>query len=241
VQSIVQTLLLEDIGEVKFKRSVRSRAIRIRVDHKEGVTVIMPVYSTEKNALRFVYEKKNWIRKSLKRQEDIRNQQTIFTETSIFTTRMHSLYMFRHNKNTVKSVVSGDKIVIWFPSYADVTDNRIQTVVRRAIFEAWRIEAKKYLPGRIAVLAKQFNYKYSNISLKNTKSRWGSCSATNNINLNIQLMRLSDRLIDYVILHELTHTQYKNHQQSFWNRMEAILPGARKLDKELNKYHLEYW
>ena len=241
MQKTIQTHILEDIGNVIFKRSTRSGTLRISINHKEGVTVIIPMHISENTALRFVYEKKNWIRESLKRQEHIRNQQTIFTENSNYSTRMHSLHMLRHEKNTVKSVVSGDKIVIWFPSFANATDTRIQTVVRRAITETWRIEAKRYLPERVAALAKKFNYSYNKISVKNTKSRWGSCSASNTINLNIQLMRLPDRLIDYIIVHELTHTVYKNHRQTFWKRMESILPGARKLDKELNKYHLEYW
>jgi predicted metal-dependent hydrolase len=54
-------------------------------------------------------------------------------------------------------------------------------------------------------------------------------------------MRLPDVLIDYVILHELNHTIHKHHQKAFWDSLEHILPGARRLDKALNKYHLEYW
>lgn len=241
MQKTVQTFFIEEIGKVILKRSTRSRSLRIRVNWKEGVTVIMPPQISETTALRFVREKKNWIAHSLKRQEKIKKQSTVFNETSCFTTRSHTLHLLKHNKNTVKSIVSGNKIVVWYPAFADVEDSRIQLIIRRVILEAWRVEAKLYLPGRVALLAKQFNYKYNKLMVKNTKTRWGSCSAKNNINLNLQLMRLPNRLIDYIILHELTHTVHKNHHQTFWDRMESIVPGARKFDKELNTYHLEYW
>jgi len=240
-QKTDQSLFIEDIGTVLFKRSARTRSLRIRVSRKEGIMVILPSHVSENIALRFIHEKKNWIQKSLNRQAKLQNQQTIFNENSTFKTRMHTLYLLKQNKNTIKSIVSGDKIVVWYPSSAKVEDNRIQHVIRKAVLEAWRVEAKKYLPGRTKELAKQNNYNFNKLTVKNTKTRWGSCSAANNINLNLQLMRLPNHLIDYIILHELTHTVHKNHQKSFWNRMESILPGARKLDKELNKYHLEFW
>jgi hypothetical protein len=131
--------------------------------------------------------------------------------------------------------------MVWFPDHAPADHPKIQKVIRKAVVEAWRAEAKKYLPFRANELASRFNFRYNQLTVKNAKTRWGSCSASNNINLNLQLMRLPDRLIDYVILHELTHTVHKNHQRAFWNAMEDIFPGARKTDKELNNYHLEYW
>lgn len=240
-QITVRTLFVEDIGTVSLRKSKRSHSIRIRVSPKEGITVFVPSFVSENMVLRFIHEKKNWIQKSLKRQARLHQQKTLFTEKTEFKTRWHILYILKHDKNTIRSVVSGDKIVVWYPSTAEVDDQRIQHVIRKAILEAWRVEAKKILPNRVAELARQNHFTYNKLTVKNTKTRWGSCSATNNINLNLQLMRLPDHLINYVILHELTHTVCKNHQKSFWNKMESILPGVRKLDKELNNYHLEYW
>ncbi len=241
LQKQVQTLFIQDIGNVILQRSSRAQTLRIRISAKEGIIVVLPSHLSENIAIRFINEKKKWIQKSLQRQVKIQKQQTIFNESTLFKTRMHKLYLLKHDKNTIKSLVSGDKIIVWYPDYAQVEDSRIQRIIRKAILEAWRVEARKYLPARTAELARQHNYRYNKITIKNNKTRWGSCSASNNINLNLQLMRLPDRLIDYIILHELTHTIYKNHQKTFWKRMESVFPGARKLDKELNTYHLEYW
>jgi predicted metal-dependent hydrolase len=232
---------LEEIGEIHLKRSVKSKYIRLKIDPKEGIIVTIPLLVSEESAYRFVLSKKNWIKKSLEKQASIKKQSTIFTEESQFSTRSHRLYLLKHSKKTIKSVVSGNKIVVWYPDFADVENSTIQMVIRRTIEETWRMEAKRYLPKRVKELAQKYSFPYKEIKVKKAKTRWGSCSSENNINLNIQVMRLPDHLIDYVILHELMHTKERNHQASFWNRLEEIIPGARKLDKELNRYNLSYW
>jgi predicted metal-dependent hydrolase len=235
------TTHLEGIGEINIRRSPGSRYIRIRIDPEEGIILMVPGNISDREALKFAREKKNWIRKSLLRRDSVKNATTVFNDPTDFKTRMHSLYVEKHAKSTIKSMVWQDKVVVWYPDFAEVSDPRIQKVIRKAIEEAWRIEAKKYLPVRTDELASKFNFKYAHLSIKNAKTRWGSCSAQNNLNLNLQLMRLPDYLIDYVILHELVHTVEKNHKNSFWSLLERVLPGAEKMDKELNKYNLKYW
>lgn len=215
--------------------------MRLKVDPKDGVVVVMPRIVSKSRAIEFVIRKKKWIQKSLEKQASLKKQNTVFTETSPFTTRSHQLFIKTHSKKTIKSFVSENRIIVWYPDFADVEDQSIQDFIRRTIEETWRLEAKKYLPVRVADLAKKFNFSYKKVSVKKAKTRWGSCSAENNINLNIQLMRLPVQLIDYVILHELMHTKEKNHQASFWRKLEEVLPGARQLDKKLNKYNLSFW
>lgn len=231
---------IEDVGDIRMRRSARAKNLRLRID-KEGITAILPVYYPEQAALKFIGKKKNWIARSLAKQKEIQSASTIFTEDSVFNTQHHSLHIAKHSKSTVKSIVGRNKIQVWFPEHASAEDERIQILIRRAIEEAWRVEAKKYLPQKVEELARKHNFTFKKLTFKNAKSRWGSCSAKNNINLNVQLMRLPEHLIDYVILHELVHTKYKHHQSGFWNKLEEVFPGAKKYDKELNKFHLRYW
>ncbi len=232
---------IEGIGEIHIKRNPGSRLIRLRIDPEIGILLIIPSNTPEQEALKFVSSKAAWIKKSLARRNAIKNSLTIFKESTPFKTRQHGLYLEKHAKSTIKSMVWQDKIIVWFPEFADVEDQRIQRVIRKAIVQAWRIEALNYLPARAEQLATKHSFTYNRLSVKNAKTRWGSCSAQNNINLNLQLMRLPDHLIDYVILHELVHTVEKNHQKSFWSRLEKVMTHARKYDKELNKYDLKYW
>jgi len=88
-------------------------------------------------------------------------------------------------------------------------------------------------------MAKIRNFKYNKVSIRNQKTKWGSCSAKNNISLNINLVRLPDQLRNYVILHELVHTRIKNHSKKFWSELDkAVGSSAKELAKKLRKYRL---
>jgi hypothetical protein len=99
-------------------------------------------------------------------------------------------------------------------------------------------EARSLLIGRLDELAKKHGFTYNRVFIRNQKTRWGSCSNKNNINLNINLVRLPDALIDYTILHELVHTRIKNHGKRFWDQLDRVLDDAKKLDKRLSQYNL---
>ena len=103
-----------------------------------------------------------------------------------------------------------------------------------------RIEAKSVLIPRTHQLARAHGLSCNKVSVRNAKTRWGSCSSENNISLNIQLMRLPFELIDYVILHELAHTIHKNHGPNFWRLLDKISGDAKGLDYKLKAYHTAY-
>lgn len=101
-----------------------------------------------------------------------------------------------------------------------------------------RVKAKKHLVQRLDELCKQNGFKYNKVYVKNQKTRWGSCSDKNNINLNVNLVRLPDHLIDYVILHEMVHTKIKNHSKLFWEELSKFVKDPKTLDKKLRQYTL---
>ncbi len=96
--------------------------------------------------------------------------------------------------------------------------------------------AKIKLIDRLNELSEKYGFIYNNVRIKNQKTRWGSCSARNNINFNIKLILLPQHLIDYVILHELLHTKIKNHSKAFWNAMNIYVNNVKSLNKELKIY-----
>ena len=101
-----------------------------------------------------------------------------------------------------------------------------------------RLAAGKLLINRLDLLAKKYGFTYNRVFIRNQKTRWGSCSTKNNINLNVNLVRLPPELIDYTILHELVHTRVKNHSRKFWDQMDALLGDAKKIDKKLSAYEV---
>lgn len=99
--------------------------------------------------------------------------------------------------------------------------------------------AKTILKNRLRELANIHGFKYKKVSIRNQKTRWGSCSNLNNINLNINLVSLTQELMDYVILHELVHTEIKNHSKKYWARLDTCVGGrAKEIDKKLKKHRL---
>lgn len=115
------------------------------------------------------------------------------------------------------------------PEAKKFTDAEIKTL---------RIKAKAYIIPRTAELAAKHNFTFNNITIKKIRSRWGSCSAKKNLNFSLYLALLEPKYIDYVILHELCHTIHMHHQKSFWDLVEQVCPGAKKIDRELKKFQI---
>jgi predicted metal-dependent hydrolase len=104
----------------------------------------------------------------------------------------------------------------------------------RASLRSWLMRAARVrLAPRVAVLARAMDVKYSQISVRRQRSRWGSCSARGTISLNCCLLFQRPEVVDYLIVHELTHVKHMNHSARFWQAVERHCPDWRALDREL--------
>ncbi|MFA5451856.1 MAG: M48 family metallopeptidase [Dehalococcoidales bacterium] len=99
-----------------------------------------------------------------------------------------------------------------------------------------RQRATKLLTRRLEELAFKYGFSYNRVTIRNQKTRWGSCSANNNISLNVQLARLPQELADYVILHELVHTRIKNHSHAFWQELDRLVGSSKKFRAKMKNY-----
>lgn len=104
--------------------------------------------------------------------------------------------------------------------------------------EKLRKDAKLLLPRRVAELAYMHGFNYTALRIQPSKTRWGSCSGRNSINLSLYLMKVPEHLQDYVILHELCHTVHHDHSPKFWALMDKVTDGkAKALRAELRRYN----
>ena len=128
-------------------------------------------------------------------------------------------------------------IRVSYPAALRYDAPEVQRIIQQGIEEAWRIEAKAYLPQRVDALCKTFGFRCGTVTIRNTRSRWGSCSSENNLSLSIHLMKLPDHLIDYVIVHELCHTLHKNHGAEFHQLLDRLTGGKHpQLRQKLKNY-----
>lgn len=231
-------IYIDGVGEILFKHSSRARHLGISVRPFLGARVSIPIGMSYNSAVRLVTEKKEWIIHHLKKMREFEKQQTIFNEYSGYCTKHHKLELRKSNRKNISVRLSKGKINVTYPAELNTNTKEIQSAIRTGIERALKIEAKQYLPDKVKVLSAKFGLEYTKLTLKNIKSRWGSCSRNNNINLSIHLMRLPEHLIDYVILHELVHTIHHNHSARFWSKLDEIKNGVKNLDKELKKYRI---
>ena len=224
------------VGRINLKRTDRAKRIRLQVRADGEIYVTMPLITPASQALAFVQAQSQWI---LQQQQQLQEKQTIFKATSNFSTKFHQLKIVRTNGSRCTAMVGNGLIQLVIPMSHDIIAEDTQSFIRKILIQVIRNEAAVYLPARTKELADLHQLKIQTIRVKNVKTRWGSCSSSNNINLNIHLMRLPDRLIDYVILHELAHTLHKHHQADFWNYLEKICPGATVFNNELKYYRTE--
>lgn len=88
-------------------------------------------------------------------------------------------------------------------------------------------KALNYIPERVAYYAEQIGVTYGRITIRNQKTRWGSCSSKGNLNFNCLLMLTPPEIVDYVVVHELCHRKEMNHSKAFWSEVEKVLPNYK--------------
>lgn len=96
--------------------------------------------------------------------------------------------------------------------------------------------AKAYIPGRVAYFAGRMGVTYGRITIREQKTRWGSCSGKGNLNFNWKLMLLPREVLDYVVVHELAHRKEMNHSAAFWAVVEAEMPDYRERRRRLKEF-----
>lgn len=100
-------------------------------------------------------------------------------------------------------------------------------------FEMYKDGALIRVLERLNHFNRFYSYRWNNVTIKNTKSRWGSCSKMGNLNFSYKLALLPPHLTDYIVIHELCHLKEMNHGKNFWKLVAQTMPNYRDLRKQL--------
>ncbi|MCA9348098.1 DUF45 domain-containing protein [Candidatus Saccharibacteria bacterium] len=221
---------IPNIGEVAFVKRQASKNIRLSYTNKGELRVSLPLFATYKMGISFVLQNVDWINQH-------RPTANLLLQDGDRIGKAHRIFVSKSPSASRPSTrVTATKINLTMPTGQAITDNVIQVCLEKAAHKALHKEASILLPQRLASLAQEFNFSYQSVDVKRLTSRWGSCNQLQQITLNTYLMQTPWHLIDYVILHELTHTEHMDHSASFWQKLESTRPNARALRKELKQY-----
>ncbi len=224
------------LGEVTVVRSRRSRRISLSVRPPQGrVRLSYPWGVPLAEALSFLDKKTDWVQKAQSRMEQTRQAEQIQMP---FATRNHELRLLPDpDAEKITGRVAGEDITVKYPAEKSYLDPEVQEAIKKSIEQAWRKEAQELLPARLSALSAATGLKFKAVNVRNTRSKWGSCSPRNDISLSLHLMRLPDHLIDYILLHELCHTRHHNHGASFHALLDRLTSGRHlEYRKELKSY-----
>ncbi len=218
----------DEFGEITVSRSVRARSVRISVAPSGTLRASLPPYAPLIVLKRLVSSSRAQLREML-----AQSAPAYQLKDGAEIGKSHRLVVMGAQRTSVKRYKQ--QITVTLAPGASLTDPAVEKQVREAIKAALRLEAKSYLPKRLSFMAEKLDCTYEKVRFSHASSRWGSCSTTGTISLNIALMKLPHELIDYVIIHELCHTKQMNHSAKFWNLVEEIDPSYKLHRRMLKK------
>ena len=224
-----------DFGQIIIRTRITARNISMRTK-ADGLHIIVPPYCLTSKIMSVVEEYRSRL---LEKWEKVVPQPLDLNfriDTPCF--RLH-LEQGRFSRFTLRTDEEG--ITICCPPHVDFSQKTTQELLRSAIIRALKKSAQAYLPPLLNELATHYGFTYKKVKITGSKSRWGSCSAIGSINLSCYLMLLPPHLMDYVLLHELTHTREMNHGPKFWEILNSLTEGkAHTLRAELKKFRTSF-
>lgn len=224
---------------IPYELNISTRAQRITIRVREGqVKVSIPVGVTERQVQKFVSSKQQWI---FKHWQQYQEQQTFNTRKTyksgqIFPYRGRNLtiQVGEHKYKTIGVQLIKDSLWIYFPEKTPL--GKRPDYIKEALIFWYKKEARQLFRDKLGHYAGVMGVEYQAFRIKEQKTRWGSCSAQRNINLNWKVIMAPDVVIDYLIIHELAHLKYLNHSRDFWDLVSEHMKDYKQWKKWLKDH-----
>ena len=210
----------------EFKRSHR-RSVVAKIRRDGVIEVRAPLLYRESDMLTFLNQHRRWIFNHFDRLQNAENQEKKYVsgEVHYYLGNQYTLQVVESGKNSVS--IEGNSLVVNCKTHEDA---------ERILMKWYRNQAKmvfgELLPPIIEKF-KKYNVAPAKISIRDMRSRWGSCSRKGNISLNLQLIKLNENCIRQVMIHEMCHLVYFNHQAGFHALMDEMMPDWKLWKKEI--------
>ncbi|MEI7423582.1 MAG: SprT family zinc-dependent metalloprotease [Prolixibacteraceae bacterium] len=196
------------------------KTIGIIVERDRSVIVQAPINTSEELIAREIAKRKRLLQKKIDHNQkypfEKQMKEFVAGESLMYLGQNYKLHIV---EDSIEGVIFDNKFFI-------STINQLQA---NKLFKQWYIKsAKEIIIPKAKLIANQIGVSYNNINILDLKYRWGSCTPKDNIHLNWRLIKAPINVIEYIIVHELTHLLESNHTPEFWNRVSAQLPNYEK-------------
>ncbi len=202
-----------------------TRGVRIKIQNDLTVSITVPFLFSGKHILEIISKKQKWID---------RNLETFARRRKVFALRENELLLFGTAYTFIiqpdlkrKIRVSGEEKSV--QSGVDLISDS------PARYNFYKKYAAEYLTAKTETAAERHGFSYNRLFIRGQKTKWGTCSAKKNLSLNWRLILCPESVIDYLIVHELVHTEIINHSKSYWARVAELCPGFREAKKWLDE------
>ena len=200
----------------------------ISVDRGKGVVLKGQPISDEK-AQKLILKKAKWILDKLDLVSSIGDDDIVTGSRIQYLGRKYYVEVFINNdKDEVQIDFTESKFKVSLPK---LLNN--QRELQQAFETFFREKAKEKIAPRIRKWSKVTGLEFRDLKIRKLDKRWGSCTAANNIIINLEAIKLPFSLIDYLIVHELVHTKVKNHSKEFWAELSKHIPNWKELDEKM--------
>lgn len=193
---------------VAVRRSARAKQIRLSISADNQAFITLPVFADYREAVKFVHSREYWIRSKLIKQ--VKQQRD----------KIHILgkeYSIKYNQKEIKELIEViDEEILISPMVVDL-DRLMMLKFRKLAYDQFKILVDKYS----AILG----VKYSKINIRDTKTRWGSCSSSKALSFSWRLILAPIEVMEYVIVHEVCHLEEMNHSEKFWRLVFKLFPN----------------
>lgn len=212
---------------IEPKSIVRSKrkTLAFVIDKNGDLIVKAPKWISNQEIMDYVQKKQDWIIKKsqlMKEKTDkvksleIKDGEQIFFQGSTYRIRMAVCAKIKLEENEIK-----------IPNLK---------MAKQLLVDWYKMQAKTIIPPRVLKIAHQVGVAPAEIKINSAKSRWGSCSAKQRVNFSYHLVMCPEKVIDYVIVHELCHINHMNHSKDFWQNVEEIMPDYKEQENWLKTH-----
>ena len=221
------TIIPYDIIQTK-----RKKTLQIFVE-KDRVEIRAPESKTLSEITQLLQNRVRWIFNS---QLKLKNR-----KVNIGQTKNSFLYLGKDIPYVVYTLKEDNKIMLKNNTFQVFTTSKSITAIRiKKMYHDWLL--LKYIPHiekRIEFFSEMLNVKPRGVKIKNLKSKWGSATVSNTIHLNLHLLKVPRKIIDYVIVHELIHLKIQGHGYEFWSYLQKFMPDYEKRKTWLDQNYVE--